>query len=110
MNHLTTEAPDLGSGHPGTVPANLLLDAMNIAFDARLSSIHRATENTALRRALVGLLDRYVGLVESGDAGFWDAEKEQCVINARDALALNVGGISLTGGAEHDAGDAGIVP
>lgn len=37
--------------------------------------------------ALSGLLERYVGLVESGDAGFWDAEKEDCVIKARAAIA-----------------------
>jgi hypothetical protein len=86
--------------HPGTGSLPIYCwTQMNIAFDARLSSIHRASENTALRRALVGLLDRYVGLVESGDAGFWDAEKEQCVINARDALALNVGGTLKPGAA-----------
>jgi hypothetical protein len=36
--------------------------------------------------ALEGLLTRYVDFVESGDAGFWDAEQELCVIRARAAL------------------------
>lgn len=43
---------------------------------------------TKLREALQALLSRYVGLVESGDAGNWDAEQEAEVINARAALSL----------------------
>jgi len=39
-----------------------------------------------MREALAGLLARYVGLVESGDAGNWDAEEEPEVIAARAAL------------------------
>jgi len=46
-----------------------------------------AAEPVAWRSALQGLLDRYVGLVVSGDAGNWDAEKEPEVIAARVALA-----------------------
>ena len=37
--------------------------------------------------ALKSLLDRYVGLVISGDAGNWDAETEDEVIAARAAIA-----------------------
>ena len=37
--------------------------------------------------ALVALVQEYAGLVESGDAGFWDQEKEQVVIDARAAIA-----------------------
>jgi len=37
--------------------------------------------------ALDGLLERYVGLVNCGDCGFWDPEKEPCVIAAREVLA-----------------------
>jgi hypothetical protein len=40
-----------------------------------------------LLTALDGLLKRYVGLVESGDAGFWDAEEEEEVILARKVIA-----------------------
>ncbi|QTN02415.1 hypothetical protein GTN27_04195 [Ochrobactrum sp. EEELCW01] len=40
-----------------------------------------------LYSALTALLNRYVGLVRSGDAGFWDPEAEEEVINSRDALA-----------------------
>jgi hypothetical protein len=36
--------------------------------------------------ALRALLDRYVELASSGDAGFWDPEEEPVVINARAAL------------------------
>lgn len=41
---------------------------------------------TALEAALVGLLEHYINLANSGDAGFWDPEKEPVVINARAAL------------------------
>lgn len=44
-----------------------------------------------LRFALEGLLDRYTGLVNCGDCGFWDPETEREVIDAREALA-RVGG------------------
>lgn len=54
-----------------------LLDAFEIVL----------TRDKDVIEALKGLLDRYVGLVESGDAGFWDAEQEDCVIKARAALA-----------------------
>lgn len=40
-----------------------------------------------LVEALQGLLSRYVGLVNSGDAGDWDCETEDEVIAARAALA-----------------------
>ena len=46
-----------------------------------------ATESDALRAALVGMVDMYVEMVESGDCGFWDAEKVPQVIAARAALA-----------------------
>lgn len=39
-----------------------------------------------LRGALDGLLERYTELVNSGDAGFWDPEKEPVVLAAREAL------------------------
>ena len=38
------------------------------------------------RKALEGMIDMYVALVESGDAGFWDPEKVEEVIAARSAL------------------------
>ena len=40
-----------------------------------------------LEGALTQTLETYVLLAESGDAGFWDCEKEQQVIKARKALA-----------------------
>lgn len=40
-----------------------------------------------LLAALSTFLTEYVRLVESGDAGFWDAEKEPKVIAARAAIA-----------------------
>lgn len=41
--------------------------------------------------ALSDLLNHYVKLVESGDAGFWDAEQEPEVITARAAIAKATG-------------------
>lgn len=46
-----------------------------------------AKDNSRLREALSTFLIEYVALVDSGDAGFWDAEKEPKVIAARAALA-----------------------
>jgi hypothetical protein len=40
-----------------------------------------------LYEALKALLDHYTLMVESGDAGNWDAEREPQVIAARAALA-----------------------
>lgn len=40
-----------------------------------------------MRQALANLLDRYVGLVNCGDCGFWNPETEPEVIAARAALA-----------------------
>lgn len=39
-----------------------------------------------LQKALCDLLDRYLFLVNSGDAGYWDPETESEVIAARSAL------------------------
>lgn len=39
-----------------------------------------------LTEALENLLNRYTGLVNCGDCGFWDPETEEDVINARKAL------------------------
>lgn len=46
-------------------------------------------ERDGMKRALESLLDRYVGLVNCGDCGFWDPEKEREVIEARAALAVS---------------------
>lgn len=47
-----------------------------------------ATESNKqkLRTALENLLEHYVSLAHSGDCGFWDPEKEEQVIAAREAL------------------------
>lgn len=39
-----------------------------------------------VRRALEALLEHYVGLVNSGDAGSWNPEDEEVVANAREVL------------------------
>lgn len=39
-----------------------------------------------LGAALQGLLDRYVGMINSGDCGHWDPEQEAEVIAARKAI------------------------
>lgn len=48
----------------------------------------------ALHEALAAITDHYVSLANSGDAGFWDPEKEEPVIRARHALALSKGDAS----------------
>lgn len=55
----------------------------------RYNGMHQIAvmEIDRLRNALDGLLERYTGLVNSGDAGFWDPENEPVVIAARKALA-----------------------
>ena len=47
------------------------------------------TPEQALRLALDALLQRYVALVNSGDAGNWDCEAEPVVIAARAALSAH---------------------
>ncbi len=42
--------------------------------------------NEELVKALKGMLEMYVDMVESGDCGFWDAEEVEEVIAARAAL------------------------
>lgn len=44
-------------------------------------------ELEACENALLGILNRYVDLANSGDAGFWNPEAEEVVISARRALA-----------------------
>ena len=41
-----------------------------------------------LKNALAGLLDAWGRLAESGDAGYWNHEKDDVVIAARTALTL----------------------
>ena len=45
-----------------------------------------ASDLLACREALRGILDHYVSLALGGDVGFWDPEKEDEVIAARDCL------------------------
>ena len=44
-----------------------------------------------LKDALIDMLDHYVGLVNSGDAGNWNPETETKVIAARAAIAAATG-------------------
>lgn len=44
-----------------------------------------------LMAALTGMIDMYVELVESGDAGFWNAEEVHEVIAAHAAIAKATG-------------------
>lgn len=48
-----------------------------------------------LFEALTGLLEHYLSLANSGDAGFWDPEKEAQVIAARSAIAKAEGRTNL---------------
>lgn len=63
------------------------LGALKISYgflEEKLTAAH--TRVKELEEALNGLLARYVSLVESGDAGNWNAEEESQVIAARAAL------------------------
>lgn len=62
----------------------------NAKADARL--ISAAPD---MYEALKTFVAEYVDLVESGDAGFWDAEKEPKVIAARAAIAKAEGRANL---------------
>jgi hypothetical protein len=54
---------------------------------ANAAFIVKAVNNhDALVKALDGMVNMYADLVNSGDAGFWDPEKVDEVIAARDAL------------------------
>jgi len=66
-----------GGDHPST------LNAANAAFIVKACNSH-----DALVKALTDMVAMYVDLVDSGDAGFWDAEKVDEVIASRAALAL----------------------
>lgn len=43
-------------------------------------------QSKEVKKALRDLLEHYLALANSGDAGFWDPETEEQVINARKAL------------------------
>lgn len=68
-------------------PAYALARTIATIGDLQSAVTDLAAENARLKAALDGLLSRYVTLVESGDAGNWDAEKEPQVIAARAAIA-----------------------
>ncbi len=45
-----------------------------------------AADVAGFREALVGMVETYTSLINSGDAGHWDPEKDEPVIAARSAL------------------------
>lgn len=49
-------------------------------------------DNELLREALTEMVKGYCDLVDSGDAGFWDPEKDDEVIKSRAALAATAKG------------------
>ena len=51
-----------------------------------IADAHLIASAPDIYKALEDLLDRYVGLVECGDCGNWDAETEEEVIASRTAL------------------------
>jgi hypothetical protein len=55
----------------------------NEAFIVRAVNAH-----DALVEALKNFVSEYVDFCANGDGGFWDAEKDKVVIDARAALAL----------------------
>ena len=55
---------------------------------------HKYTPGPDLLTELTLLLDHYIQLVNSGDCGHWDPEKEERVIAARATIAKATGGIT----------------
>ncbi len=55
----------------------------------------QSSEVKQLRKSLQNLLNVYIELVKSGDAGWWDPEKDQVVVGAREALAQTGNGTQL---------------
>lgn len=76
-----------GNGHGGL---NLPTEE---AFEIQKASAHLIAAAPDLLDALKTFVTEYVALVESGDAGHWDAEKETKVIAARAAIAKAEGKI-----------------
>lgn len=77
---------------------NCVADADGIAIGYALGTDKEARANARLIAAAPDLLAalttfvaQYVELVESGDAGVWDAEKDAKVIAARAAIKKAVG-------------------
>lgn len=73
-----------------TADGDMRFDSSRYHMDAvkKLSEISAwKGEAERLRKALEAVLDRYVSLVNCGDCGSWDPEKESEVIAARGALS-----------------------
>lgn len=71
--------------HGYELPEHALADAPHHAAMLKAGCSYAVTTADALR----GILNRYVGLVNSGDAGNWNPETEPEVIAARAALSKN---------------------
>ena len=56
-------------------------------FAAALKSVAPPAGQEKMREALEFFLDTWLRLVESGDAGFWNPEDDECVKKARAALS-----------------------
>lgn len=77
------------SGPDGVEFASTKFDACEERREANARLISAAPD---MYEALKAFLKYYVGFVNSGDAGFWDPEKDEIVINARAALSKAEGG------------------
>ena len=55
------------------------------------ANAHLIAAAPMLLEALEQFLSEHIDLVESGDCGFWDPEKEEKVIKARAAIAIAKG-------------------
>jgi hypothetical protein len=82
----------LGNGSACVGEGNSIEFLQDIPNEVRLVVQGYQRRCRSLEAALKGMLDRYVGLANSGDAGYWDCEQEDEVIAAREALAQGSGG------------------
>lgn len=71
--------------------AHLIAEAGTVANETGLTPQQLADQRAELLEALRQIVTRYVELVNSGDCGSWNPEKELEVVDARAAIARATG-------------------
>lgn len=75
-----------------TKPGNALNQLQQRLNKAACEMAQQEPAAAELLAALTAMTDKYVGLVNSGDAGNWDPEKDAEVVSARSAILKAQGG------------------
>lgn len=71
------------------IPQNRKVD--EVGTSSGIANAHLIAAAPDLMEALERLLNAYLNIADSGDAGNWDAEKESEVVTARAAIAKAYG-------------------